>query len=199
MYEEIKAGQGNSPGPEDTVKVDYTGTLADGTVFDSSIARGVPAEFPLSRVITGWQEGVAMMKPGGKARLTIPARLAYGSKERPNIPANSVLQFEIELSAQLPRPNSCLTQAAQRTSTWHTPLYATLSSITQRRRRPVCAVEVASSVPIPDDYLGRSLGSFSFGKGKDAASSPPKDNTPQLLGLGACALIGLLSYTGILS
>jgi FKBP-type peptidyl-prolyl cis-trans isomerase FkpA len=105
VYEEIKAGEGNSPSLEDTVKVDYTGTLADGSVFDSSVARGVPAEFPLNKVITGWQEGVALMKPGGKAKLTIPARLAYGSKERPKIPANSVLQFEIELSACLTHSN----------------------------------------------------------------------------------------------
>jgi hypothetical protein len=63
----------------------------------------------------------------------------------------------------------------------------------------LCAVEVVSSVPIPDDYLGRSLGSASFGKGKDASPSPPKDIKPQLIGLGAIAAIGLLSASGIIS
>lgn len=154
VYEEMVAGEGASPTLDSTVKVDYTGTLADGTVFDSSVARGVPAEFPLNKVIKGWQEGVGLMKLGGKAKLTIPASLAYGSTARPNIPANSVLQFEIEL------------------------------------------LGVTSAAPIPTDYIGRSLGSFSMGKA--AADAPPKDRTGQMIGLGACGLIGLLSYTGIL-
>ena len=77
-------------------QVHYTGTLSDGTVFDSSFSRGEPTEFKLSSVIPGWQEGLQMMKVGGKARLTIPPGLAYGDKQMNTIPPNSELTFEVE-------------------------------------------------------------------------------------------------------
>ena len=76
-------------------QVHYTGTLSDGTVFDSSFSRGEPTEFKLSSVIPGWQEGLQMMKVGGKARLTIPPGLAYGDKQMNTIPPNSELTFEV--------------------------------------------------------------------------------------------------------
>ena len=66
-------------------------------MFDSSYVRGEPTEFKVNQVISGWQEGLAMMKVGGKAKLTVPAELAYGDRQVNSIPPNSVLQFEVEL------------------------------------------------------------------------------------------------------
>jgi hypothetical protein len=97
-YMVLKKGTGNvSPNATNVVKVDYQGTLLDGTVFDSSYKRGTPATFPLSRVIRGWTEGLQLMKVGDKFKFQIPPELAYGSRARPGIPANSTLVFEVEL------------------------------------------------------------------------------------------------------
>jgi FKBP-type peptidyl-prolyl cis-trans isomerase FkpA len=98
VYFEVEAGSGESPAVTDTVKVHYHGTLANGAVFDSSVARGEPAEFPLNRVIACWTEGVAMMKVGGKAKLVCPPGIAYGDRGAPpSIPGGAVLTFEVEL------------------------------------------------------------------------------------------------------
>jgi FKBP-type peptidyl-prolyl cis-trans isomerase len=97
VYKEIKAGTGAAPKPTDTVKVHYHGTLTDGTVFDSSVKRGQPAEFPLNGVIPCWTEGVGKMKVGGKARLVCPSELAYGDNGRPGIKPGATLNFEVEL------------------------------------------------------------------------------------------------------
>lgn len=95
---ELKAGDGPSPEATDTVKVHYTGTLRDGTVFDSSVTRGTPAQFPLSGVIPCWTEGVALMKVGGKSRLVCPSDIAYGDRGQPGrIPGGAPLVFEVEL------------------------------------------------------------------------------------------------------
>lgn len=97
-YVTVKEGTGNKPGPDNVVKVHYTGRLEDGTVFDSSIARGETIEFPLSGVIPGWTEGLQYMKEGGVNVFYIPADLAYGANGVPGvIPANAPLIFEVEL------------------------------------------------------------------------------------------------------
>jgi FKBP-type peptidyl-prolyl cis-trans isomerase FkpA/FKBP-type peptidyl-prolyl cis-trans isomerase FklB len=85
------------PKKEETVKCHYTGTLIDGTKFDSSVDRGQPAEFPVAGVIPGWTEALQFMKVGSKYKLFIPAELAYGAAGRPGIPPNSALIFEVEL------------------------------------------------------------------------------------------------------
>lgn len=94
----LKVGTGPSPAADDSVRVHYRGTLMDGTEFDSSYKRGQPIEFSLSRVIKCWTEGVQLMKVGGKAQLTCPPQIAYGSRGAGGvIPPNATLQFEIEL------------------------------------------------------------------------------------------------------
>ncbi|MBI5962237.1 MAG: FKBP-type peptidyl-prolyl cis-trans isomerase [Chloroflexi bacterium] len=99
-YVEIEAGNGAQAKAGDTVRVHYTGKFLDGKVFDSSISRGEPLEFPLGkgRVIRGWDEGIALMKVGGKATLTIPPQLAYGESGAGGvIPPNATLVFDVEL------------------------------------------------------------------------------------------------------
>ena len=98
VYQSLKEGTGASPAATDTVKVHYRGTLLDGKEFDSSYKRGEPTEFPLNRVIPCWTEGVQMMKPGGKAKLTCPPAIAYGERGAGGvIPPNATLNFEVEL------------------------------------------------------------------------------------------------------
>jgi FKBP-type peptidyl-prolyl cis-trans isomerase len=96
-YEILKPGDGPFPKPSETVKVNYTGTLVNGTVFDSSVQRGQPAEFPLDQVIAGWTEGLQKINKGGKIKLYVPPDLAYGDEGRPGIPPGSTLTFEVEL------------------------------------------------------------------------------------------------------
>ncbi len=97
QYKVITEGTGKSPTAEDKVKTHYRGTLIDGTEFDSSYKRNRPAEFAVNGVIKGWTEALQLMKEGSKWELYIPADLAYGSRPRPGIPANSTLVFEVEL------------------------------------------------------------------------------------------------------
>ncbi len=97
-YKVIKEGTGATPTAEDIVEVHYHGTLADGTVFDSSVERGKTISFPLNRVIKGWTEGLQTMKEGGKTKFVIPADLAYGEAGAPpKIPGGATLVFEVEL------------------------------------------------------------------------------------------------------
>lgn len=94
----LRAGTGASPKATDTVKVHYQGTLTNGKVFDSSIQRNEPAEFPLSGVIPCWTEAVQQMKVGGKSRVICPAELAYGDRGAPpDIKPGATLVFEVEL------------------------------------------------------------------------------------------------------
>lgn len=97
QYQVIEAGEGEKPASSDVVRVHYTGKLLDGTVFDSSVQRGEPVEFPLDRVIPGWTEGLQLMSPGAKYRFWIPANLAYGERGNQRIGPNQVLDFEVEL------------------------------------------------------------------------------------------------------
>ena len=98
IFESLKEGKGEAPSATDVVRVHYRGTFPDGREFDSSYKRNEPTEFPLNRVIPCWTEGVQMMKPGGKARLTCPPGIAYGERGAGGvIPPNATLHFEIEL------------------------------------------------------------------------------------------------------
>jgi len=98
QYKVLKEGNGAQPKSSDTVTVNYRGTLMDGTEFDSSYKRGQPATFPVGGVIKGWTEALQLMKVGSKFQLFIPPNLAYGEHSpTPQIPANSLLIFEVEL------------------------------------------------------------------------------------------------------
>jgi FKBP-type peptidyl-prolyl cis-trans isomerase FkpA len=98
VFRSLKPGSGDSPKPTDRVKVNYEGKLTDGTIFDSSLQRGQPAEFPLSGVIPCWTEGLQKMKVGEKAKLVCPSQIAYGDQGRPpRIPGGATLVFEVEL------------------------------------------------------------------------------------------------------
>jgi FKBP-type peptidyl-prolyl cis-trans isomerase FklB len=105
QYKVNSEGKGESPKATDTVKVNYKGTLLDGTEFDSSYKRGKPAEFPVNGVIKGWTEALQMMKPGAKYELWIPADLAYGDRGAGDkIGPNSTLHFEVELLEIVKQP-----------------------------------------------------------------------------------------------
>jgi peptidylprolyl isomerase len=119
-YIETEAGAGEQPVPGDRVAVHYTGTLADGTVFDSSYERGQPIEFVLGQgmVIPGWERGIAMMREGGKATLIIPPELAYGPQgSPPTIPPNATLTFEVELVEVFAAPTPLALNESEYTET----------------------------------------------------------------------------------
>lgn len=108
QYKVISQGTGARPGPNDTVKIDYTGTFVDGTVFDASSKHNPPgpAEFPLANVVPGIREGLQLMQVGGHYKLFIPSNLAYGSQPQPPMPPNATLIFDITLVGTKPTPAS---------------------------------------------------------------------------------------------
>jgi len=98
QYKVLREGTGKKPGLSDTVSVHYEGKLVNGTVFDSSIKRGQPIEFPVGGVIKGWTEALQLMPEGSKWMLYIPSKLAYGERGAPGaIGPNETLIFEVEL------------------------------------------------------------------------------------------------------
>ncbi len=98
QYEVLEAGSGAKPGPGATVVTHYHGTFVDGTVFDSSVERGEPAEFGVNQVIPGWTEALQLMSIGDKWRIACPPQLAYGEQGAGDtIPPNTALVFEIHL------------------------------------------------------------------------------------------------------
>ena len=112
-YEILKPGAGEFPKPTDTVKVHYTGTLLNGTKFDTSIG-GEPVEFALDRVIPGWTEGIQKINKGGKIKLYVPSALAYGDEPNQAIPPSSALIFEVELlEIKAPAPAATAPAAAK--------------------------------------------------------------------------------------
>lgn len=105
VFREMEAGSGATPSASDVVSVHYEGTLRDGTVFDSSKARGTPARFRVQGVIPCWTEALQRMKVGGKAIVTCPADIAYGDRSpTPKIPPGAALRFEVELLGIEPPP-----------------------------------------------------------------------------------------------
>ncbi len=98
QYRVVESGSGATPSKDSKVEVHYTGTLIDGTKFDSSYDRGAPASFPVSGVIPGWTEALLLMHEGDKWQLAIPSELAYGERGAPpTIPPNAALLFDVEL------------------------------------------------------------------------------------------------------
>jgi len=97
VIRELLLGRGAQPTKGSRVKVHYTGTLRDGAIFDSSVARGQPLETRLDKVIPCWSEAIPMMRVGGKARITCPPDLAYGTRGNRGIPGGAALSFEVEL------------------------------------------------------------------------------------------------------
>ena len=99
QYQVLSAGNGPKPKPTDTVRVNYSGALLDGTVFDDSARHGGPSTLPLPQMVEGWKEGIPMMPVGSKYRFWLPAELAFGAQGTPDgeIPPNSTLVFEVEL------------------------------------------------------------------------------------------------------
>jgi FKBP-type peptidyl-prolyl cis-trans isomerase len=98
QYQVLKQGEGDNAKPTDTVKVEYVGTLIDGTEFDSTVQHGEPAQFQVDKVIKGWGEALQLMNVGTKLHLVIPSELAYGEQgAAPKIQPNSVLVFDVEL------------------------------------------------------------------------------------------------------
>jgi FKBP-type peptidyl-prolyl cis-trans isomerase FkpA len=104
VFRTLEAGRGDAPKATDTVRVHYRGSFPDGREFDSSYKRNEPTSFPLNRVIRCWTEGLQLMKPGGSARLTCPAAIAYGERGAGNglIPPGAVLVFEVKLLGVTP-------------------------------------------------------------------------------------------------
>jgi FKBP-type peptidyl-prolyl cis-trans isomerase FklB len=115
QYRILTDGNGPIPGVNDTVQVNYRGTLIDGTEFDSTARRGTPAQFQVGQVIPGWREALTRMKAGSVWELFVPSDLAYGPEGHPGIPPNAVLIFNVQLisvGASLPQPAPAVVPAS---------------------------------------------------------------------------------------
>ncbi|MDP4276209.1 MAG: FKBP-type peptidyl-prolyl cis-trans isomerase, partial [Bacteroidota bacterium] len=118
QYQVITEGTGEKPASTSTVSVNYEGKLLDGTVFDSSIKRGTPAQFPVDKVIKGWTEGLQLMSVGSKYRFWIPSDLAYGDNGAGGIiKPGELLVFDVELLKIVKEEPKEATPAAEATST----------------------------------------------------------------------------------
>jgi FKBP-type peptidyl-prolyl cis-trans isomerase FkpA len=107
VFRELRAGNGTRPGPNDTVRADYRGTLVDGLEFDSTYSEDggtEPAEFPLPGVVPCWQEALQLMSVGSRAQLVCPSTIAYGERGQRAIPPGATLTFEVELVGVVPAP-----------------------------------------------------------------------------------------------
>jgi FKBP-type peptidyl-prolyl cis-trans isomerase FkpA len=123
IFRSLKPGTGASPAATDTVKVHYHGTFIDGKVFDSSVQRGQPAEFPLNGVIPCWTEGLQKMKVGEKAKLVCPSSIAYGDMGHPPVvPGGATLVFEVELLEITPKPVAAAAPPAPKPSPSPSPM-----------------------------------------------------------------------------
>src|SRR5213593_525626 len=128
QYKVVKEGTGAQPKANDTVTVNYRGTLINGTEFDSSYKRGEPATFPVNGVIKGWTEALQLMKVGSKYQLFVPSSLAYGERSvSPEIGPNATLIFEVELLDAKPPPTPA-PQAAPQAAPKTTPAAAPKAS-----------------------------------------------------------------------
>jgi FKBP-type peptidyl-prolyl cis-trans isomerase len=108
-YQIMNPGTGNPPKSTDTVKVNYTGSLIDGNVFDSSDRHGKPLDIQLDKVVAGWTEGLQKIGKGGQIMLFIPPQLGYGDNGPPGIPPGSVLVFKVDLLDITSAPSAVIT------------------------------------------------------------------------------------------
>lgn len=154
QYKVLKEGTGPKPTKDDVVTAHYVGTLIDGTEFDSSIKRGKPIDFPVTRVIPGWTEALQLMPVGSKWQLVVPPKLGYGERVRPGgkIPPNAVLVFEVELLAikdtQAAKPGAAA-QSAQPTKATAQPAKADVKPATPAKVAPAKAAAPAQATAKP--------------------------------------------------
>jgi FKBP-type peptidyl-prolyl cis-trans isomerase len=178
QYKVVKSGPatGDSPKPRDTIKVHYEGKLLNGTVFDSSIARGTPANFPLRGLIPAWIEAVQLMHPGDEWIIWAPPSLAYGEGDKGPIPGGSVLEFRMQLIGFTPAP-AVPDAATFLTTNKAQPGVVTLPSGLQYK--VIRAGDAAGGSPKPTDYVavhyvGKLLDGtvFDGSRGQDPAVFP---------------------------
>ncbi len=180
QYKVLKEGSGPTPKPTDTVKVNYRGTVLDGTEFDSSYKRGEPASFPVNRVIKGWTEALQLMKVGSKYQLFIPADLAYGGRGAgSDIGPNAMLIFDVELLGinppmpALPKPSASPKATGASASPSPSPKPGASSSLSPSASPKATG---ASASPSPKPGAFESLGPSASPKAAGPASPKPSSS-----------------------